>query len=156
MKKPSVCFVSMPIYPLLADSEASRFCGGAELQQLLIGRELAARGYPVSYVTLDHGQTTGNTLLNNRVPAASAKAPTCEGGERIRETFECRDCVVRLLDCFREFRLRSRSLGHQPDEPSNGRCSIPNLMNEDLRDRSNSCEPTVVDETTLHGFACGV
>ena len=56
MMKPKICFVSMPIYPLLENSESSRFCGGAELHQLLIGSELAARGYPISYVTLDHGQ----------------------------------------------------------------------------------------------------
>jgi glycosyltransferase involved in cell wall biosynthesis len=56
MLKPSICFVSLPIYHLLADSGSSRFCGGAELQQLLIARELAERGYPVSFVTLDHGQ----------------------------------------------------------------------------------------------------
>ena len=45
MKKPSVCFVSIPIYHLLADSADSRYCGGAELQKLLIGRELTDWGY---------------------------------------------------------------------------------------------------------------
>ena len=70
MKKPSVCFVSMPIYRLLADPEASQFCGGAELQQLLIGRELAARGYPVSFVTIDHGQGPEQQLGPLRILSA--------------------------------------------------------------------------------------
>ena len=70
MKKPSICFVSIPIYQLLADSDASRFCGGAELQQLLIARELAARGYPVSFITLDHGQGPEQYLAPFRVLGA--------------------------------------------------------------------------------------
>lgn len=70
MKSPSVCFVSIPIYHLLAESADSRFCGGAELQQLLIGRELAARGHQVSYVTLDHGQGREQQLGRFRVLGA--------------------------------------------------------------------------------------
>jgi glycosyltransferase involved in cell wall biosynthesis len=56
MRKPSICFISLPIYHLLADPASTSFCGGAELQQLLIGRGLADRGYSVSFITLDHGQ----------------------------------------------------------------------------------------------------
>ncbi|GJL77353.1 MAG: hypothetical protein NPINA01_03420 [Nitrospinaceae bacterium] len=51
----SICFVSLNAYHLLAETQLS-FIGGAELQQVLIGRELANRGYSVSFITLDHGQ----------------------------------------------------------------------------------------------------
>ena len=56
MSKPEICFVAQTTYPLLAGNASGRQMGGAELQQVLLGRELARRGYPVSYITMDHGQ----------------------------------------------------------------------------------------------------
>jgi len=56
MHKPRICFVSENIYPLLNKDINVDFIGGAELQQLLIGQELANRGYRVSYITMNHGQ----------------------------------------------------------------------------------------------------
>lgn len=54
MKK-SVCFVSLNIYPLLKKT-SENFIGGSELHQYIVGKVLSGRGYPITYVTLDHGQ----------------------------------------------------------------------------------------------------
>jgi glycosyltransferase involved in cell wall biosynthesis len=54
--KPSICFVSLDNFATLVDDPKFGHIGGAEVQQALIGRELAKRGYRVSFVTLDHGQ----------------------------------------------------------------------------------------------------
>lgn len=54
--RPHVCFVAPHAWPVLADDDDARFVGGAELQQVIVARELARRGYPVSMVCLDFGQ----------------------------------------------------------------------------------------------------
>ena len=51
----SICFVALGVYPLLKKTSIGTM-GGAELQQILIGKELAQRGYSVTYITMDHGQ----------------------------------------------------------------------------------------------------
>lgn len=51
----SICFVALHIYPLLKKTSID-FMGGAEVEQHLIGEELARRGYSVTYITFDHGQ----------------------------------------------------------------------------------------------------
>lgn len=53
MKK--VCFVSLNAYPILARKD-TQIAGGAELQLVLIARELVKKGYDVSFVTYDFGQ----------------------------------------------------------------------------------------------------
>jgi len=55
----SICFVALNAYGLLSGRKDVAHIGGAELQQVLLARELAARGYRVSFVTLDHGQPDG-------------------------------------------------------------------------------------------------
>lgn len=57
--KPSICFVAPNNYAVLSGREDLAHIGGAEVQRLLVGRELARRGYAVSFVTLDHGQPDG-------------------------------------------------------------------------------------------------
>ncbi len=54
--KPSICFVSLDNFATLVDDPKFGHIGGAEMQQAIIGRELAKRGYRVSFITLDHGQ----------------------------------------------------------------------------------------------------
>ncbi len=58
-EEPSICFVAPKAYPLLSQRTDLRHIGGAEVQQLLIARELVARGWRVTFVTLDHGQPDG-------------------------------------------------------------------------------------------------
>ena len=58
-KKPHICFVAPETWPLIAGWKNIPVIGGAEVQQSLIAPALAARGYKVSMVTLDHGQGDG-------------------------------------------------------------------------------------------------
>lgn len=67
MRRPTVCFVSDGAYPLLADRMGTLHVGGAELQQVLLGEELARRGYRVSFVTPDYGQGSDTRLGPIRV-----------------------------------------------------------------------------------------
>lgn len=53
-----VCLIAPHILPWLSDT-ASQTAGGAELQQVFIGRGLRDKGYDVSYISLDYGQEEG-------------------------------------------------------------------------------------------------
>src|SRR6185437_8213645 len=55
----SVCFVGLGNLPVLAREYSDLRAGGAELQQTLLARALARRGWPVSMVVADHGQQDG-------------------------------------------------------------------------------------------------
>lgn len=55
-KLPHVCFIAPNAFPLLSGRGSVEFIGGAELQQVLIARQLAARGYRISMICLDFGQ----------------------------------------------------------------------------------------------------
>ncbi len=50
------CFVALGIYPCLKPDSGIARIGGAELQQIFIGRGLQQRGFSVCYLTADHGQ----------------------------------------------------------------------------------------------------
>jgi glycosyltransferase involved in cell wall biosynthesis len=55
----SVCFVGLGNLPVLAREYARHRAGGAELQQTLLARALARRGWRVSMVVADYGQPDG-------------------------------------------------------------------------------------------------
>lgn len=63
----SVCFVAPNAYPELSGREDVPHVGGAERQQVLLARELVQRGYRVSFVVFDHGQTDGEKIHGIRV-----------------------------------------------------------------------------------------
>lgn len=65
--KPSICFVSPDNFAALADDPKFGHIGGAEMQQVLIGRELAKQGYRVSFVTLAHGQDNETEIEGMRI-----------------------------------------------------------------------------------------
>jgi len=48
-----ICFVALSSFPLLTSSENLKYVGGSELKQVLIGRELAKRGFQISFITYD-------------------------------------------------------------------------------------------------------
>lgn len=58
-KKPHVCFVAPDTWQVLAGVKDIPVIGGAEVQQSLVAPALAARGYRVTMITLDHGQPDG-------------------------------------------------------------------------------------------------
>ncbi len=57
--KPSICFVAPNNYAVLSGRSDLPHIGGAEVQRAIIARELVNRGYRVSFVTTDHGQSDG-------------------------------------------------------------------------------------------------
>lgn len=59
MTLPKVCFVGLYNLRVLAPEYSDQPSGGAELQQTLLARSLARRGWPVSMVVLDSGQPEG-------------------------------------------------------------------------------------------------
>ncbi len=66
-RRPKICFVALHAYAMLSGREDLGHIGGAEVQQAILARELVRRGYPVSFVTLDHGQPDGEVLNGIRV-----------------------------------------------------------------------------------------
>jgi glycosyltransferase involved in cell wall biosynthesis len=56
---PAICFVGLANLPVLARAFGHLGVGGAELQQTLLAKALAAQGYNVSMVVADHGQPDG-------------------------------------------------------------------------------------------------
>ncbi len=54
--KPSICFVALRAYPVLAQSNDLDFIGGAEVQQVLLAKALARKNYRVSFISFDFGQ----------------------------------------------------------------------------------------------------
>jgi glycosyltransferase involved in cell wall biosynthesis len=58
---PTICFVGLANLPVLAREYGSHGVGGAELQQTLLARALAAQGYDVSMIVADYGQMEGAT-----------------------------------------------------------------------------------------------
>jgi glycosyltransferase involved in cell wall biosynthesis len=56
---PTICFVGLGNLPLLAREYARGGVGGAELQQTLLAKALAAQGYDVAMVVADLGQPDG-------------------------------------------------------------------------------------------------
>ena len=61
-KRPHICFVAHTTWPVFSGSRDIPVIGGAELQQSVIARALAARGYRVSMITMDYGQHDGTVL----------------------------------------------------------------------------------------------
>ncbi|HET7695331.1 MAG TPA: glycosyltransferase family 4 protein [Vicinamibacterales bacterium] len=69
-----ICIVGLKCYDLLAERARPRYVGGAERQQVLLARGLAARGHQVTLVTLDHGQADGTSHAGVTVRPAYAAA----------------------------------------------------------------------------------
>lgn len=58
-RAPTICFVGLANLPVLAREYGKLGSGGAELQQTLLAKALAVKGYDVSMVVADHGQPDG-------------------------------------------------------------------------------------------------
>ena len=69
---PSICFVGINNLPALAPEFAHLGIGGAELQQTILAKSLARRGYRVSMVVADLGQPEGESWFGVRTHKAYA------------------------------------------------------------------------------------
>jgi glycosyltransferase involved in cell wall biosynthesis len=53
-----ICFVAPTAYAAITGDHSTKRIGGAQVQQAIVARELAARGYRVSMICMDHGQAS--------------------------------------------------------------------------------------------------
>lgn len=58
-KYPRICIVGLKCYDLLSGAKTPRYIGGIENQLVNLARGLIDRGFPVSFITFDHGQSDG-------------------------------------------------------------------------------------------------
>ena len=57
-----ICFVAPYAYPCLDPDSQVEHIGGAELQQVFIGKALRDEGYDVAYVTIDFGSQQAEVI----------------------------------------------------------------------------------------------
>jgi glycosyltransferase involved in cell wall biosynthesis len=69
MNTPEISFVALNTFPVLAGTAVGEQMGGAQVQQVLLGRELRERGYKVSFITMDYGQGKESHVDGFRVQA---------------------------------------------------------------------------------------
>lgn len=63
----SICFVGLDNYPVLNPSLGEEYFGGESVQQTLLAKAFASRGYDVSMIVKDYGQIEGEIIDRIRV-----------------------------------------------------------------------------------------
>ena len=66
VRRPHVCFLAPTTWPTFAGKDIP-VVGGAELQQTIVAKELARRGYRVSMISIDYGQEDGTEIDGVRI-----------------------------------------------------------------------------------------
>lgn len=85
--KAKICFYALNTYPLLSGKNLG-FTNGAELQQVLIGKELAKKGYDVSFVVFDHGQKPFEIIDGIKIYKAVPKGYVLSGIKSFYHAFK--------------------------------------------------------------------
>jgi len=67
VQRPHVCFLAPTTWPTFAGAKDIPVVGGAELQQTIVAKSLAARGYRVSMISIDYGQQDGTEVDGVRI-----------------------------------------------------------------------------------------
>ena len=62
-----ICFLAFGAYPILSRQENFYDLGGAELQQVLLGKELAKKGYDIIFIDFDYGQKQYETVQGIKI-----------------------------------------------------------------------------------------
>ena len=76
IKKPKICFISLNAYALLTQKNLG-VTGGAEMQQVLLARELSKEGFDISFITFDFGRKGIEKYDNIKIfKIYSTNAPT--------------------------------------------------------------------------------
>lgn len=70
--RPRICFIGMTNLPVLAREFNRHPIGGEQVQQTLLAKAFARRGYPVSMITADYGQAEGASWDSVRTHKAFA------------------------------------------------------------------------------------
>lgn len=66
LEKLKICFISLGAYPLLSGTNEA-LIGGAELQQVLLAKELVKANADVSFIVLDHHQKSPEIINDIRI-----------------------------------------------------------------------------------------
>ena len=67
LRSPSICFLALTAYPVLAGLRDSQELGGAQVQQAMLARALVKAGIDVSMICMDYGQPAYETIDGIRV-----------------------------------------------------------------------------------------
>lgn len=96
MTKPSICFVSPYIYPLLVPDSSIPIVGGAEVQQAFVIAGLKKLGYRITVLTNDFGQRDDSEIDGIKIRTI----PRLQGGLPFVRFFH--PGITRLVRCLEQ------------------------------------------------------